>query len=121
MIKSLFFILVLSTFFCSCKKYKPNACQYGDCDSRRTTKLVAENWNGKMVYNNEINKWGIISIVIGNAQRRRISFICTTLNDSFKVINKQVIFSGILRESCGKPKPSSVDEELFYFEPSLLR
>lgn len=115
----IFFILMIGLN--SCKKFKQNACQFTDCDSRRNTKLVAENWSGKMLYNNEINKWGIISLVTGNVQRRRISFICGPLNDSFKLADKPVLYSGNLKESCSNPNPSSVDEEIFYILPTLLR
>jgi len=118
---SFFLFLFLIITISSCKKYKQNTCQFADCDSRRITKLVAESWNGRMVYNNQINKWGIRSLVTGNAQRTRIAFICGALNDSFKVIEKQVVYSGNLRESCENPRPASVEEELYYLEPSALR
>ena len=115
----LFFSLII--ILSSCKKYKQNTCQFAECDSRRITKLVAESWNGKMVYNNQVNKWGIKSLVTGNVQRTRIAFICGALNDSFKVADKQVVYSGNLKESCGDPRPASVEEEIFYLQPTLLR
>jgi hypothetical protein len=105
----------------SCQKYRQNTCQFTDCDSRRITRFVAEEWNGRMIYNNDINKWGIRSLVTGNALRTRIALICGPLNDSFKIINKSVVYSGNLKESCGTPRAASVEEEILYFQPSSLR
>ena len=120
--KRVFFLLfVLLCITTSCKKFKQNTCQFGECDNRRSSKLVAEGWNGIMVYDNQINKWGIKSLVTGNPSARRIAYICGALNDSFKVLNKQITYSGILRESCENPRRASADEEIFYVQPSSLR
>ena len=117
----LFLLFLLLCITLSCKKFKQNACQFGDCDSRRSAKLVAEAWNGIMVYDNQINKWGIKSLVTGNPSGRRIAFICGALNDSFKVLDKHIVYSGILRENCDNPRRASTDEEIYYVQPSSIR
>jgi hypothetical protein len=114
-------LLMLFCVLISCKKFNQNTCSYGECDSRRYTKLVAQNWAGSMLYNNEINKWGISSIITGNPQGMRIAFVCGPLNDSFKVIGRQVFYSGYLKESCGNPRPSSIDQEIYYVQPTIIR
>lgn len=118
---SLFTFFFLLITISSCKKYKQNTCQFTECDSRRITKVVAEGWTGRMVYNNQINKWGIRSLVTGNVGRTRIAFICGAFNDSFKLADKQVVYSGNLKESCSNPRPATVEEEIFYLQPALLR
>lgn len=116
---SLFFVIVI--LFSSCEKYKQNTCLLDVCDGRRFTKVTADNTNGIMVYNNVIDRWGIVSIVIGNVGRKRTSYICGPLNDTFKVADKKVIYSGYLKESCDNPKPPTPDEDVFYIQPTMIR
>ena len=114
----LFIIFIL---FTSCKKYKQNTCLYEVCDDRRFTKITADNTNGIMIYNNEINKWGIISYGIGNSGIKRTSYICGPLNDSFKLEDKKVIYSGNLKESCDIPRPTSSGEAIYYIKPTMIK
>jgi hypothetical protein len=118
--KGMIFICLLMQLY-SCKPFKQETCEFGDCDQRRLTKFAAIEQAGKIVYDNSIDKWGIESLVIGNANGRRIAYICGPLNDTFKVINKQVIYSGNLKESCGSPRPSFADQDIFYVLPSKIR
>ena len=117
----IYFILLFTFAMPGCSKIKQNTCLFGECDSRRVTKLVAQSWEGRMIYNNTIDKWGITSVVIGNPQNTSISYICGSFNDSFKVINKAVFFSGSLKESCDNPRRLSFNDEIYYILPTLLR
>jgi hypothetical protein len=114
-------VICLLWLMASCKPFKQETCEFGDCDQRRLTKFAAIEQAGKIVYDNSIDKWGIESLVLGNANGRRIAFICGTLNDTFKVLNKQVVYTGNLKESCGKPRASFAEQEIYYVLPSAIR
>jgi len=105
----------------SCKPFKQETCELGDCDARRLTKFAAIDAVGKIVYDNSIDKWGVESLVPGNASGRRIAYICGPLNDTFKVIGKEVRYAGSLKESCGVPRPAFRDQEIFYVSPTSIR
>lgn len=120
LLKAGILIFMLSEFT-SCKPFKQETCEFGDCDQRRLTKFAAIEQMGRIVYDNSIDKWGVESLVLGNANRRRIAYICGPLNDSFKVINKAVLYSGSLKESCGTPRPAFPDQEIFYVLPTSIR
>ncbi|MEX1202415.1 MAG: hypothetical protein WEA59_04185 [Ferruginibacter sp.] len=115
-------ILIISySQLSSCKPFKQETCELGDCDSRRLTKFAAIDEVGKIVYDNSIDKWGVESLVLGNTNGRRIAYICGPLNDTFKIIDKVVRYSGSLKESCGVPRPAFLDQEIFYVLPTSIR
>ena len=105
----------------SCKPFKQETCEFDNCDQRRLTKFAAIEQAGKIVYDNSIDKWGVESLVIGSTNQRRIAYICGPLNDTFKVLNKQVVYTGSCKESCGFPRPASPDQEIYFVLPSSIR
>lgn len=105
----------------SCERYQVKPCELDSCDDRRPTIFNAEEWAGTITYNNSINRWGVRTINFGNANGYKYCYFCIDVNDTFKVVDKPVVFSGHLKEACNIPSRPTVYDEIYYVKPTMLR
>jgi len=80
-----------------------------------------QDWNGKIVYNNQVGKWAILVPITGTIDGFRNCIVCGNLPAQYQQIGKQVIFSGNLSDNNGFPKPTIGGEEVYYVNISEIR
>jgi hypothetical protein len=110
--KYIFLFLGSFAFIHFCCK-KTDACKEDICSANRITKKSFTNQAGIMgtFTTNTESRW-MINVFNGGPGPVATCIICGDIPDSLKIMNKQVVFSGDLKDACGIVDPE--EENRFY-------
>lgn len=103
----------------ACKKTTNENCDA--CNPIKNTVYIAAGWQGLIGYNSNVSKWTVNKFVPNSIDGIQVAIICTDLPDSLKVIGKQVIFSGEIKESCANTNIQIGGQEIYSIKPSTIR
>jgi len=115
------FIAAILTQNSSCTKDPADTCRYDACDPRRKTVATVTDWDGQMIYFDNLQKWAINHRIPDTYDSTATCIICGNIADSFKTAGRTVIFSGAVKEGCGSPKPATGGQGIYYISPTKLR
>lgn len=108
-------ILITLVFFsvASCTKIRIDP----DCYPKNQIEHEANNWQGRVIYFDELGQWTIRHHVPGTIDSFYTSVVCN-MPDEYKIDQLEVIFSGYLKDDKGKINPSTIigGEEFFFLD-----
>jgi hypothetical protein len=116
---TLLFIFLLSAL-CSCRKII--SCNADICNSKRKKLETVTNQKGIMgiSINNNDRRWMINVFDEYGLSAVKSCIICGDIPDSLKQMNKQVVFSGELKDACGY-YDNTENNKYFIVTPTLIR
>jgi len=115
-----FFSVLFLLFLPSCKKIK--SCNANPCSSERITKEIVTDQKGIMgvfMQNND-RRWMINVFEDMSQGVIKTCIICGDIPDSLKLMNKQVVFSGELKDACGYVDAED-QKRFFIITPTAIR
>jgi hypothetical protein len=111
-------LICSSILITSCNKTKTTTCD--SCDQVKNTVFFALDWKGVMSYESDLNKWSVNVHIPNTIDGLRVCVLCSEIPDSLKVIGKQAVFSGAIKETCAKTKIQIGGQETYSVSPSKI-
>jgi cytochrome c-type biogenesis protein CcmE len=112
--RQLFLVVIITTSLFACNRSDEYLPLNNPCNNSHPIVMTANNWIGRMSYNNSVEKWAVNVPILNTIDGLRTCIICGNLPDSFKVNGKQVTISGQLKDGNNNPKPEIGGQVIYY-------